>query len=487
MAAERQYEHLSVRPSRSPRDASDLSIARGRAARTFRRIAYGQVLTDALCLVVALSVSYVARFGFSPLPPDWLIAAAVSPFVWIAVFSAFRLYSPQHLSSWDEFSRTISASSLAIVVVALMSYWSKSSFSRIWIGLTWIFALVLELVSRRMWRWYVRRRTIAGTLAFRTLVVGANREAVRLSTELAVPGSGYLPVGHIRAGSADVVEGAVPSVGTLADLRDAISLFGAECLFVVASDLEAEQVSDVIQIARQTETEVNVSSGIPEMLARRLTVQSVGSFMALSLRPVRLTGLQVAAKRLFDLAVAIPGLLLSSPVIIGVAAAIRIESRGPAFFSQDRVTKGGKVFRMLKFRTMFEDANERLERDGIDVTAPFFKLEDDPRLTRVGRVLRRLSLDELPQLWNVIRGDMSLVGPRPLPAEQVEANRELLAPRLEVHAGMTGWWQVHGRSNIAPEDSVKLDVFYIENWSLTLDIYILLKTLGAVARGTGAF
>jgi lipopolysaccharide/colanic/teichoic acid biosynthesis glycosyltransferase len=151
------------------------------------------------------------------------------------------------------------------------------------------------------------------------------------------------------------------------------------------------------------------------------------------------------------------------------------------------VTKGGATFRMIKFRTMYENADELLAPHDVDLTAPFFKLERDPRLTRVGRVLRRLSLDELPQLWNVARGDMSIVGPRPLPADQVEANRDLLEPRLEVHAGMTGWWQVHGRSNVLPEESIKLDIFYIENWSLTLDLYILLKTLGAVARGTGAF
>ena len=443
--------------------------------------------TDALCLVVALTVSYLARFGFKPLPFEWLIAAAISPFVWLAVFSAFSLYAPQRLSSWEEFSRTISASSLGIVVVALMSYWSKSSFSRITIGLTWISVLILELASRGLWRRQVRKKKLKGELAFRTLIIGSNAEASSLADDLSDAGSGYLPVGYVRANGTSALSSRLPAVGGLADLRAAIDRLAVDCLFVVSSDLDANDVSEVIQIARQSETEVNVSAGVPEMLARRLTVQSVGSFMALSLRPVRLSGSQIVAKRIFDLAIALPGLVLSSPVILAIATAIRIESRGPVFFGQDRVTKGGAIFRMMKFRTMYENADELLSPYDVDLSAPFFKLETDPRLTRVGRILRKLSLDELPQLWNVIRGEMSLVGPRPLPAEQVEANRDLLAPRLEVYAGMTGWWQVHGRSRVYPEDSIKLDIFYIENWSLTLDIYILLKTFGAVTRGEGAY
>jgi len=136
---------------------------------------------------------------------------------------------------------------------------------------------------------------------------------------------------------------------------------------------------------------------------------------------------------------------------------------------------------MHKFRTM------RTGDHTLDTTRPFFKLESDPRLTRVGVLLRRLSLDELPQLWNVLTGDMSIVGPRPLPADQVAANSDLLTPRLAVPAGVTGWWQINGRSRVAPEEALRLDLFYIENWSPTLDLYILLKTFGAVAQRQGAY
>jgi lipopolysaccharide/colanic/teichoic acid biosynthesis glycosyltransferase len=151
------------------------------------------------------------------------------------------------------------------------------------------------------------------------------------------------------------------------------------------------------------------------------------------------------------------------------------------------MTKNGRVFTMLKFRTMVADADRVPHPKVPDLTEPFFKMRDDPRLTKTGYVLRKLSLDELPQLWTVIRGDMSLVGPRPLPIEQIEANPELLGPRHEVKAGMTGWWQINGRSDVELEDAIRLDLFYIDNWSLSLDLYILLKTAGVILLGKGGY
>jgi lipopolysaccharide/colanic/teichoic acid biosynthesis glycosyltransferase len=197
---------------------------------------------------------------------------------------------------------------------------------------------------------------------------------------------------------------------------------------------------------------------------------------------VRLTGRQAMLKRVLDLVVAIPALVLSLPFWAAFAVAIRLDSRGPVFFNQERVTKDGRVFRMHKFRTMRTDPDITL-----DTTTPFFKLQSDPRLTRVGKFLRRFSLDELPQLWNVIAGEMSLVGPRPLPADQVAANLDLLRPRQTVPAGVTGWWQINGRSRLTPEESLQLDLFYIENWSPTLDVYVLLKTFSAVIGRQGAY
>jgi lipopolysaccharide/colanic/teichoic acid biosynthesis glycosyltransferase len=155
-------------------------------------------------------------------------------------------------------------------------------------------------------------------------------------------------------------------------------------------------------------------------------------------------------------------------------------------FWQDRVTKDGRVFRMCKFRTMVHGRDDLLGDRVIDLTKPFFKLEDDPRLTRVGRFLRSYSLDELPQLWNVLRGDLSLVGPRALWTGQVGPRTADQRDRYEVRAGITGWWQINGRSQVGPDTALEMDLFYIENWSLALDVYILLKTVGVVLTRRGA-
>jgi lipopolysaccharide/colanic/teichoic acid biosynthesis glycosyltransferase len=201
---------------------------------------------------------------------------------------------------------------------------------------------------------------------------------------------------------------------------------------------------------------------------------------------VRLSGTQTVVKRAFDLLVASVGMVCIAPVWLVIAALIRLTSKGPVLFRQERVTKAGRAFTVYKFRTMVQDSAKVLEEHNIDPSAPFFKLDDDPRLTPVGRLLRKLSLDELPQLLNVLKGDMSLVGPRPLPVEQVAANLELLSSRHEVPAGVTGWWQINGRSSVSFEEAVRMDLFYIENWSLSLDLYILLKTVGCVLAGKGA-
>jgi lipopolysaccharide/colanic/teichoic acid biosynthesis glycosyltransferase len=189
------------------------------------------------------------------------------------------------------------------------------------------------------------------------------------------------------------------------------------------------------------------------------------------------------AKRVLDLVLGTLAAIITAPIMLSIAVAIRLTSPGPVLFWQERTTRDGRVFRIVKFRTM--DAGS--DRVADDPALPFFKMTDDPRLTKVGRWIRPLSLDELPQLWNVLRGDMSLVGPRPLPVEQVQAHPILLEPRHDVAAGMTGWWQVNGRSDLPAEEAVVFDRYYIENWSIGLDLRILAKTIGVLFDRRGAY
>jgi exopolysaccharide biosynthesis polyprenyl glycosylphosphotransferase len=344
------------------------------------------------------------------------------------------------------------------------------------------FALLLELLTRRLWRLHQHRRKLDGRLALRTLIIGSTGEAIRLAQALAVPGSGFLPLGYVEAFGVTEAGDTLPVLGGIEQLRELIVQQSVDCLFVASTLVEADVVEVVSQAGRQQGVQVLVSANMSHVLSSRLVLQQVGSVIALSMRPVRLTGTQAVAKRAFDLVMGSLLLLCSLPFWAVAAVAIRMTSPGPVLFHQERVTRGGRTFWMHKFRTMRQDMPT-----GVDTTVPFFKLDQDPRITRVGHLLRKWSLDELPQLWNVVRGEMSLVGPRPLPAEQVAANLQLLGPRHEVKAGMTGWWQINGRSDIAPTQAVRLDAFYIENWSLAFDFYIILKTISTVLERKGAY
>lgn len=454
--------------------------------RRYRSLGLGLAASDVLCLVLSLLLSYLVRFRIEPMPTAYFVVLVAAPLCWIGVFQAFGLYAPQHLSASEEFRRTIGAASVGVIVVVVGSYWWKHDFPRQWVGLVWVFALVLELAVRRMWRWYAFTLKADGRLALRTLIVGTNDEAGRLARSLRTAGLGFNPVAFVATSGPLVSPDGLPVAGRIDDLGSVIQDYAADCVFVASTAAGAQDMMQVVQTTRQAGVEARVSANLPQLLTSRLTVQPVGNVMALSLKPVRLSGSQTVVKRAFDLAVASVGLLCVLPLWIVIAVLIRATSKGPVLFRQERVTKGGSIFRVYKFRTMVQDSARILEERAIDPSAPFFKLEDDPRLTQVGRILRALSLDELPQLLNVMRGDMSLVGPRPLPYEQVAANLELLASRHEVPAGVTGWWQINGRSSVGFEEAVRMDLFYIENWSLSLDLYILLKTVGCVLARKGA-
>ena len=457
-------------------------VPSGGALERYREISRGLMASDAACITIALLIGYALRYDNRPMPAGEFLTVIFAPLLWLAAFQGFGLYAPQHLSSPEEFRRTFGAASVGIVLLVMASWWSHSDFSRLWMGATWVLALLLELTSRRAWRRYQVRLKGSGQLSFRTLIVGTSVEAGRLAHILDKPASGFVPLGYVRGSDPTVSANTLPLLGDLGQLQTLIRDHAANCLFVASSALTFEDVSRVAQAARKEGVELRVSANLPRMLTSRLCFQTVGSTIAISLRPVRLTGRQVMVKRGFDLVVASIGLVLAIPLFAAIALAVRLTSPGPVFFRQQRVTKDGKVFQMHKFRTMRVGADQAM-----DTSAPFFKVAADSRLTPVGRFIRRTSLDELPQLWDVLVGNMSLVGPRPLPADQVAANVELLRERHEVPAGVTGWWQINGRSSLSPEAALALDRFYIENWSLGLDLYILLKTFGAVVGGKGAY
>jgi exopolysaccharide biosynthesis polyprenyl glycosylphosphotransferase len=483
----------------APRDLFALDAPRlgdaGAVRRRYERIGLGMMASDALCAFAALLLAYQLAGLTSMIWSTSMVerlALVVAPLLWVALFQAFSLYAPQRLAAAEEFRRIIGATSLGIVLLVLLTYRSEHPLSPLGIGLVWLGALLLELASRRAWRWHQHRMKLDGRLALRTLIVGANRDAARLAATLRQPGSGFNPIGYVQV-DGQPAGGAIDNqhgvLGQLGQLRPLVREKAADCLFITPTSVSAEDIAEATQVARQEGIEIRLSANIAETLTSRLALQQVGPVIALSLRPVRLAGPQAAGKRAFDLVAASVALLLTLPLWLAAGVAVRLTSPGPVLFHQQRVTKGGRHFQMHKFRTMRDRPKGAPDQTAklMDPSSPFFKLGDDPRVTTVGRYLRCFSVDELPQLLNILKGEMSLVGPRPLPAEQVAANLELLGPRHEVPAGMTGWWQINGRSEVTPEEALHLDQFYIENWSLTLDLYIVLKTFGAVLRREGAY
>ena len=457
---------------------------RGRATiRRYRLVAGGLAASDAGCLTLALALTkWLIAPQASVLSPLLLFVLAL----WLVVFHLFGLYGIQHLSASEEFRKIISATGVGVVVIAVAASWGVPTLTRSWIACTWALAVVLHLGERRVWRRVIYSLRCRCWLAYRTLVVGTNSEAHAIAHTLTDPSLGFMPVGYISTTDVRFDSDGFPIVSNVAGIDRAIRNRGIECVFVASTAVDADEMYRVTGSCRRANVEMRVSANLPEILTSRFAIQHLDRVMALSVRPVRLTRTQALVKRTFDLIFATTALLVLSPLIALLAGLVVVTSGRPVLFGHPRVTKDGRVFTLFKLRTMVTDQQRVLADRVIDLTQPFFKLDDDPRLTRVGRVLRSWSLDELPQLWNVVRGQMSLVGPRPLPREQVGANFALLAPRQEVRAGITGWWQIQGRGEARPEEAVEMDLYYIENWSLYLDLYILLKTIGAVAGRKGA-
>ena len=473
-----------------------------RASEIYRRITAGLVLGDVVAGEVAILLTWLLRRS-GPVPAHvTLLLAALVPVTMAAVFGSYRLYRIPWISPNEEFRRVIGAVSVSVVILAVTaSLVSGLFFARAvraplsvgWLGTHWVVLMVLVMLERKAWHLVLHGLRRSGALAMRTIVIGANDEGVELARGLDVPATGFEVIGMIPVnGERPTDRGPIdaPVLGSLDELADLVRQHRVECAFIASSAMRPSSVSGLLTTMRRLSVDVRVSANLPEILASRLSVQTVGSTLALSVQTASLSGWQAFVKRAFDIVIASLALVVTAPISLAASVAIWVSSGSPVLYRQQRVGRHGRAFTMLKFRTMVVGADRMvadLERENGD-RGPLFKLDRDPRLTPVGRILRSFSIDELPQLINVLRGDMSLVGPRPMPARFGNDRYERWQlERLEVLPGITGLWQVSGRSELSFEECVRLDLFYIENWSVTYDLFILLKTIPAVLRGRGAY
>ena len=308
---------------------------------------------------------------------------------------------------------------------------------------------------------------------------------------MASPELGYQVMGFVDAviPTGSTVSPGQRVLGTLAEVVEVAGWSGAESVLIASSAMDTDATNQLTRWLCHAGVRVEITSTLYDIAPERLEVRPLGRFPTVSVEPAQHHGWRAAAKRAFDLIVASITLVLLTPAIAIIAILVKVTSPGPAFFSQERVGVGGKRFRLYKFRTMVDEAEHLLIdlREHNEADGPLFKIQNDPRVTPLGRVLRALSLDEIPQLWNVVCGDMSLVGPRPaLPVESEQWAPEV-HQRLKVRPGVTGMWQVNGRSSASFEDYVRLDLYYVDNWSLWTDMAILAKTLPTVLARQGAY
>ncbi|MET0725516.1 MAG: sugar transferase [Leifsonia sp.] len=450
------------------------------------------VVVGAVAAIAALT-SVLSTGTLAGGPATWLVAGVVLA-VWLFTLAAFRTRDPRVIGiGLTEYKRLASSSLAAAGGLAIIFLAAKADAAQPFILFAFPLGLIALLGERWLWRkWLLRMRTVGHYLS-RAVVVG-NREDVeyvigRISANF---GASYAVVGAIvdDGGMGAVGKDGVPIVGTLADAANAASRLNADAVIVAGQPSEdGDYIRRLGWQLEGTDAELVLSRRLTDVAGPRIHFRPVEGLPLIHVEIPTFDGGKHALKRAVDVALSACALLVLAPVFLVIAIAIRMDDGGPVLFRQERCGRSGQTFRMIKFRSMVTTAESdlaalRAQNEGAGV---LFKLHDDPRVTRVGRVLRKYSLDELPQIWNILIGEMSIVGPRPpLPAE-VDAYETDVHRRLYIKPGLTGMWQVNGRSDLDWDESVRLDLYYVENWSLTGDLVIMWRTLKVLVHPRGAY
>ncbi|MFX1821901.1 sugar transferase [Pseudarthrobacter sp. CC4] len=462
-------------------------------------------IVDAFIIVWAVAGAYVVRFGVEPGSTDsdheslylWLSAAL--SVVWWGMLGAWNSRQSRILGAGpDEYKRVAAASLWLFGLVAIISYVCRFDTARGYVGVALPVGLIGLLVGRWLLRQHLGIDRLKGQSMSRLLLLGSQSAVAHLYDSLtSAKAAGYRPVAAYTPGSrpdADFEpESGLPILGheaKVSNIMSAIRCCGADAVAVTAGvQLHPQTLRHLGWELAANNVGLIMAPALTDIAGPRIHTQQVAGLPLIHVTTPTLEGGQRVVKRLFDVTVSGLLIVLSAPVMLFVAALIKLDDKGPIFFKQERVGIEGIPFRMYKFRSMVTDAEQRLKdlRHRTDGNGVLFKMKNDPRVTRVGQFLRKFSLDELPQLFNIFSGSMSLVGPRPPLPSEVEEYEHDVRRRLLVKPGLTGLWQVSGRSDLSWQDSVRLDLYYVENWSLAGDLLILIKTFRAVFRSAGAY
>jgi exopolysaccharide biosynthesis polyprenyl glycosylphosphotransferase len=461
-------------------------------------------LSDAVAVALAVSVAYVVRFDIDGLPrvsgrfsPSYLTVSLVLMASWLAMLAGGHSRDRRLVGSGpEEYARVFGLTWRLYAGVAVVAYLLQMQIGRGYIAIAAPLGLVLLLLERFCWRQWLHGRRMDGDYQSGILVIGHSGKVLRLiETFHRNPRAGYGVIGVcVPGGEVDVVrtDGGVTIVGSIEEAAAVARRIGADAVAVAGSDaITADAVRRLGWDLEGTGIDLALAVALTDVAGPRVRMRPVNGLPLMYVDEPHFSGMKFVAKSVFDWLGALCVTFLLSPVLGVVAVAVKISSRGPVFYRQERVGRDGRHFRMFKFRSMVSGAHERLAEvlalEGVDGVGMFYKPKSDPRVTAVGRFIRKYSLDELPQLLNVLRGEMSLVGPRPQIDHEVAQYDRNAHRRLLVKPGMTGLWQVSGRSDLSIEDGIRMDVYYVENWSLFGDILILARTAKVIVVGAGAY
>jgi exopolysaccharide biosynthesis polyprenyl glycosylphosphotransferase len=453
-----------------------------------RRAAMSDFVIAVLCSVLALQLRFGGHIG-----PEYAALSVVFPLLWVLALWISGAYDDRYIGTGsDEFRKVLNAGVSLTAGLAILSYASNTELSRTYLMITMPSVTMLDLVVRYAMRKRLHKLRLLGRCMSTVLAVGPELAVTDLITELRR--DSYHGLSVVAACLTEKIEArtvaGVRVVGGLDDVVGAVRLCGADTVAVLSSsEIDGIKLRGIAWELEKTGTDLCVAPALLDVAGPRTTIRPTAGLTLLHVDHPQLSGPRLVLKEVFDRIVAAFTLVMLSPLFAGVAIAIRLSDNGPALFTQTRVGKDGRPFKIYKFRTMVVDAEKRLAelRSSNDFDGVLFKMRHDPRITAIGRGLRKWSLDELPQLINVFRGEMSLVGPRPALPDEADRYADHVRRRLVVKPGLTGMWQVNGRSDLSWDETVRLDLRYVENWSFALDLQILWKTFSVIFRGSGAY
>ncbi|WP_423917959.1 sugar transferase [Frigoribacterium sp. 2-23] len=466
------------------------------------------LVTDALVLIWVVFGVQIAWFGMDTanlafrgnlrdVAINYTAVSLIVIVVWLFVLGLYGSRSDRVIGTGSTEYKLIFDVSLRVFgVFAIAAFLFHIDLARGYILIAFPLGTLTLIFVRWLWRqWLVIQRS-QGRYSAKVLLVGSRDSVEHFARQLmSQPSAGYRVVGACLPGTSPLTTGrdlAIPVFGNFDELEAALIASAADTVVITSSDdLPPERVKELSWSLEPGGQHLVMAPSLTDIGGPRIHTRPVAGFPLIHVETPTYAGQKLFAKRLFDLIVGLMLVVLTSPILAIVALAVRLTSPGPVLFFQERIGLNGDTFRMFKFRSMVVDAEKQLpdlltnvRQEGNRV---LFKMKDDPRVTPVGAALRRFSLDELPQLFNVLRGDMALVGPRPPLAREVEQYELRVHRRFLVKPGITGLWQTSGRSTLSWEDSVRLDLFYVENWSMAGDLIILWRTLKAVLAKEGAF